>query len=255
MQPIEIFFWPTPNGIKITIACEEMGLPYKITPVNIGKGDQFKPDFLKISPNTRMPAITDPEGPDGKPISVFESGAILQYLGRSKYKGGDLYGPTERDRVAIDQWILWQNANLGPNSGQLNHFRNYAKNLGAENEAATYAINRFKNEVNKLHGVMEGALSQRKWLANDNFTLADICSWGWMRARAADEAWSKEFPRTADWIKRIGEREGVQRALEAGKVVRQTPPEQMTPEEQAERQKMLYGQTAKSIAEAAAKMS
>jgi glutathione S-transferase len=228
-----------------------MGLPYKITPVNIGKGDQFKPDFLKISPNTRMPAIIDPEGPDGKPISVFESGAILQYLGR-KYGGGDLYGPTERDRIKCDEWILWQNANLGPNSGQLNHFRNYAKNLGADVEKMQYAVDRFANEVNKLHGVMETVLKERDWLAVDHYTVADICSWGWMRARATQEEWAREFPRTADWIKRVGERDGVKRGVAAGNVVRQTPPEQMTPEEQALRQKMLFGQNAKSIADAAA---
>jgi glutathione S-transferase len=247
-EPVEIFFWPTPNGVKITIACEEMGLPYKITPVNIGKGDQFKPDFLKISPNTRMPAITDPEGPDGKPISIFESGAILQYLGR---KSGKCYGPSERERIGADQWVHWQVANLGPVSGQYNHFRNYARTLGGDPDQLKYAVDRFGNELNKLHGVMETVLAERDYIATGAFSIADIACWGWMRGAAAREEWAKEFPRTKAWFDRVAGRPGVQRGVDAGKVVRQTPPEQMTPEEQAQRQKMLFGQTAKSVADAA----
>ena len=122
-RPIDIYYWPTPNGRKITIACEEMELPYNVVFVDIGKGDQFKPEFLAISPNNRMPAIVDPEGPDSKPISVFESGAILQYLGR---KTGKLYPEGERARAEVDEWVFWQMANLGPACGQANHFRNYA---------------------------------------------------------------------------------------------------------------------------------
>lgn len=248
-EPIEIFFWPTPNGLKISIACEEMGLPYKITPINIGKGDQFKPEFLKISPNNRMPAIIDPEGPDGKPISIFESGAILQYLGR---KSGKCYGPTERDRIAADQWIHWQMANLGPNSGQLNHFRNYARTLTDDPNKLEYAVNRFRNEVNRLHGVMEMVLKERDYLATNDYSVADICSWGWMRGAVAREDFAKEFPKTKAWFDRIAERPAVKRGIEIGKTL-QKPPEQMTPEEQAQRQKMLFGQTAKSVSDAAAK--
>jgi GST-like protein len=243
-KPIEVFFWPTPNGLKISIALEEMGLPYTLTPVNIGKGDQFKPDFLKISPNNRMPAIIDPEGPDGKPISVFESGAILQYLGR---KSGKLYGPTERDRIAADEWIHWQMANLGPNSGQMNHFRNYARTLVDDPDRLEYAVTRFTNEVNRLHGVIERRVAEVDYLAGNAFSVADICSWPWMRGFAAREEWAAEFPKAKAWFDRIAERPGVKKGVEAGRTL-QKPPEQMTPEEIAQRQKMLFGQTAKSVA-------
>ena len=122
-QPIELYYWPTPNGWKVTIALEEMGLAYRIVPVNIGKGDQFKSDFLAISPNNRMPAIVDHQGPDGHPISIFESGAILQYLTR---KTGMFGGENDRQQAEIESWVMWQMANLGPVSGHHNHFRNYA---------------------------------------------------------------------------------------------------------------------------------
>ena len=148
-KPIELYYWPTPNGHKITIMLEECGLPYEIKPVNIGKGDQFKPEFLAISPNNRMPAIIDPDGPGGKPISVFESGAILQYLGR---KTGKFYPADERARVEVEQWLFWQMANLGPNAGQAHHFRNYAP------EKIHYGIDRYTNEVNRLYGVLDKRL-------------------------------------------------------------------------------------------------
>src|SRR6185437_14439300 len=131
-KPIDLYYWPTPNGFKISIMLEECGLPYKLIPVNISNGEQFKPDFLKISPNNRMPAIVDPDGPGGKPISIFESGAILQYLGR---KTGKFYPRDERKRVEVDQWLFWQMGGIGPMAGQVHHFRNYAV------ETLTYAIN------------------------------------------------------------------------------------------------------------------
>jgi GST-like protein len=135
---IELYYWPTPNGWKITIMLEELGVPYEVKFVNIGRGDQFAPDFLKIAPNNRMPAIIDPEGPGGQPISVFESGAILQYLGR---KFGKFYPADERTRVAVEEWLYWQVGGLGPMAGQANHFRNYAP------EKVEYGINRYTNEV------------------------------------------------------------------------------------------------------------
>src|SRR5918911_3282885 len=138
---IDLYYWPTPNGHKITMFLEEAGLPYTIHPVNIGKGDQFKPEFLAIAPNNRMPAIIDHEGPDGKAISIFESGAILQYLGR---KTGKFYPKDERGRVEVEQWLFWQMANLGPKAGEANHFRNYA---ASENQQ--YATQRFTNEVDR----------------------------------------------------------------------------------------------------------
>src|SRR5215475_13134301 len=167
--PIELYYWPTPNGHKITIMCEEAGIPYTIKPVNIGKGDQFTPAFLAISPNNRMPAIVDHDGPGGKPISIFESGAILQYLGR---KTGKFYPKDERGRVEVDQWLFWQMANLGPKAGEANHFRNYAAGK------LPYAIERFSNEMNRIYGVMNTRLEDREFLAG-NYSIADIACVGW----------------------------------------------------------------------------
>lgn len=150
--PIELYYWPTPNGWKITIMMEECGLPYHIRPVNIGQGEQFRPEFLAISPNNRMPAIIDPDGPGGQPISIFESGAILQYLGR---KTGQFYPVDERSRVMVDQWLFWQMGGLGPMAGQCHHFRLYAP------EKIDYAINRYTNEVNRLYGVMNRQLEKK----------------------------------------------------------------------------------------------
>src|SRR5262245_63986982 len=142
-KPIELYYWPTPNGFKISIMLEECGLPYVLKPVNISKGEQFNPDFLKISPNNRMPAIIDPQGPGGRPISIFESGAILQYLGR---KTGKFYPSEERARVAVDEWLFWQVGNLGPMAGQAHHFRIYAP------EQIPYAVNCYTNECNRPCG-------------------------------------------------------------------------------------------------------
>ena len=147
--PIDLYYWPTPNGFKISIMLEECRLPYTMIPLNITRGDQFKPEFLAISPNNRMPAIVDHDGPGGRPISVFESGAILQYLGR---KTGKFYPRDERGRVEVEQWLYWQMANLGPKAGEANHFRHYA---AAEKQL--YAIDRFTNEINRIFGVMERA--------------------------------------------------------------------------------------------------
>src|SRR6516225_5451687 len=153
---IDLYYWSTPNGWKITIMLEECGLPYNVLPVNIAKGEQFKPEFLAISPNNRMPAIVDPDGPGGRPISVFESGAILQYLGR---KTGKFYPREERARVEVEQWLFWQMGGLGPMAGQLNHFKHYAR------ETLPYAIKRYEDEVNRLYGVMNTRLKDRDFLA------------------------------------------------------------------------------------------
>src|SRR5579872_4272973 len=149
-QPIELFYWPTPNGWKISIMLEECGLPYVVRPVDISKGEQFTPEFLTISPNNRMPAIVDPDGPGGKPISVFESGAILQYLGRKTRK---FYPKDERARVLVDQWLFWQVGGLGPMAGQAGHFLLYAK------EAVPYGKKRYADEVHRLFGVLNKRLA------------------------------------------------------------------------------------------------
>jgi len=145
-RPIALYFWPTPNGWKISIALEELGLPYEVRLVDIGAGEQFAPEFLAIAPNNRMPAIVDPEGPDGAPVSIFESGAILQYLAR---KTGRFFGATERERIAVEEWLMWQMGGVGPMAGQAHHFLHYAPNL-APPQDLPYAKDRYRREVARL---------------------------------------------------------------------------------------------------------
>ncbi len=173
--PIDLYYWPTPNGWKITIALEEMGLPYTVHLVDIGKGDQFEPDFLKIAPNNRMPAIIDPDGPDGAPISIFESGAILQYLAR---KTGQFGGPTERDRIAVDQWLMWQMGGVGPMAGQAHHFLKYAPSMEPPHDLP-YAKDRYRNEVGRLYGVLDRQLAENEFVAGDFYSIADMAIWPW----------------------------------------------------------------------------
>jgi GSH-dependent disulfide-bond oxidoreductase len=202
-KPIELFFWPTPNGFKITTMLEEAGLPYVVRPVNISKGDQFKPAFLKISPNNRMPAIIDPNGPGGKSISVFESGAILQYLGR---KTGKFYPKDERRRVEVDEWLHWQMGGLGPMAGQANHFRRYAP------EKIEYGINRYTNEVRRLLGLLNKRLAKRKFVAGE-LSIADFAILGWARILKRMGQDPDEFPHLMRWIKRMEARPATKRGL------------------------------------------
>ena len=215
-EPIEIHYWPTPNGHKITIACEEMELPYRIVPVNIGAGEQFKPEFLAISPNNRMPAIIDPDGPGGRPISVFESGAILQYLAR---KTGKFYGADERNRVEVEEWLFWQMAGLGPNAGQANHFRNYAPTITADQRHIAYGAIRYTNEVHRLYGVLNGRLKGRDFVAGD-YSIADMALWPWTVGAKANAIYLDDFPHVKAWHARIAERETVVRAVEKGAELR-----------------------------------
>jgi GST-like protein len=202
-KPIEIYYWPTPNGHKVTMMCEECGLPYTIKPVNIARGDQFKPEFLKISPNNRMPAIIDPEGPGGRPISVFESGAILQYLGR---KTGKFYPADERKRVEVEEWTFWQMANLGPMAGQVNHFLRYAP------ERLEYPTNRYVNECRRLYGILEKRLATRKFICGE-LSIADFASIGWARGIERQGQDPKEFPNVMRWIADMQARPATARAL------------------------------------------
>ncbi|HEY8571300.1 glutathione S-transferase N-terminal domain-containing protein [Phenylobacterium sp.] len=240
-QPIELHYWPTPNGHKVTIALEEMGLPYEIKPVNIGRGDQFKPEFLAISPNNRMPAIVDPEGPDGQPISVFESGAILQYLGR---KTGQFYGTDERSRVAVEEWMYWQMANLGPVSGHGNHFRNYAPSMTSDQRHLAYGAIRFTNEAHRLYGVMNKQLEGREGLAGD-YSLADMITWPWVGAWKILGIHMDEFPNVKAWHARIGEREAVKRAMAKAEEIRRGPGLAASGKEAEEARKILFGQRAR----------
>ncbi len=244
-HPIELHYWPTPNGWKISIALEEMGLPYDVHWVNIGKGEQFRPEFLAISPNNRMPAIVDPDGPGGAPISIFESGAILQYIGR---KSGKLYPKDERGRANVDQWVMWQVANFGPALGQLYHFRNYAKAVVQDPAQLGYAITRFANEANRLFGVIERQLEKHAFIASDDYTIADIASWTWL-GLAHDGGELDEFPHLKSWFEKIKARPAVQkgRALGADKQV------ELASKDEDSQRAVLFGQTAGTVSAAAQK--
>ena len=204
-KPIDLHYWPTPNGWKISIALEEFGLPYDLHLVNIGAGDQFNPDFLKIAPNNRMPAIVDHEGPDGQPISIFESGAILQYLGRKHER---FYGSSERERVEVDMWLMWQMGGVGPMAGQAHHFIRYAPSLEPPQDLP-YAKDRYRNEVSRLYRVLDRRLAGRDYVAGD-YSIADMAIWPWASLWEGQEQDIGKFPNMAKWLKRIGARPAVQ---------------------------------------------
>ncbi len=204
---IDLYYWPTPNGWKITIALEEMGLPYNVHLIDIGAGDQFDPAFLKIAPNNRMPAIVDPEGPDAAPISIFESGAILQYLAR---KTGQFCGPTERDRVAVDQWLMWQMGGVGPMAGQAHHFLKYAPSMDPPNDLP-YAKTRYRGEVGRLYGVLDRQLAANRYVAGDFYSIADMAIWPWASLWEGQEQTLEDKPNLARWLDEVGERPAVQR--------------------------------------------
>ena len=205
--PIDLYYWPTPNGWKVSIALEEMGLPYALHLINIGAGDQFAPDFLKIAPNNRMPAITDPEGPDGKPISIFESGAILQYLAR---KTGRFYGESERDRVAVDQWLMWQMGGVGPMAGQAHHFLKYAPALTPPQDLP-YAKDRYRAEVARLYGVLDRQLAANRYVAGNFYSIADMAIWGWASLWEGQEQTLEDKPAMKRWLEEVGARPALQR--------------------------------------------
>ena len=206
-RPIELHYWPTPNGWKITIMLEELGAPYEVKYVNIGRGEQFTPEFLAIAPNNRMPAIVDPDGADGEPISVFESAAILMYLGR---KFGRFYPvEDERRRVQVEEWLAWQVANVGPVFGHNNHFRNYAP------EKVPYAITRFGNEAHRLYRVLDTRLAGSDFVAGD-YSIADMALIGWIKGYEAQGIDIEEFPNVRRWIDALLARPAVERALKVG---------------------------------------
>jgi len=202
-KPIELYYWPTPNGWKISIMLEECDLPYVVRPVDISKGEQFAPEFLTISPNNRMPAIVDPAGPGGRPISVFESGAILQYLGR---KTGKFYPRQERARTAVEEWLFWQMGGLGPMAGQAIHFRRYAP------APLAYAVARYSDEVNRLYGVMNTRLEQREFLAG-RYSIADMACVGWVRLAERQGQDLGQFTDLKRWYATIRVRPAVKRAF------------------------------------------
>ena len=202
--PIDVYSWATPNGHKIHIMLEECGLPYRAHPVNIGKGDQFEPAFLKISPNNKIPAITDPGGPDGKPISLFESGAILVYLAG---KTGKLLPADDRGRYAVLEWLMFQMASVGPMLGQTHHFRNYAP------EKIAYAIERYSNEARRIYGVIDKQLSTHQFIAGDSYSIADIAIFPWLRSWENQGIVLTEYPYLMQWFDGIAARPAVQRGV------------------------------------------
>ena len=202
---IDLYTWPTPNGHKVHIMLEETGLPYRVHPVDIGAGDQFKPAFLKISPNNKMPAMIDPDGPGGKPISMFESGAMLLYLAS---KTGRFLPEDLRERWSTVQWLMFQMGGVGPMLGQAHHFLGYAP------EKIPYAMNRYKNEANRLYGVIERRLGESKFIACGEYTIADMAIMPWLRFPERQGVNVDEYPKLKRWRDAIAERPAVQRALE-----------------------------------------
>jgi len=202
---IEVYSWPTPNGHKVHIMLEECGLAYRAIPIDIGAGDQFKPEFLAISPNNKMPAIVDPDGPDGQPMPLFESGAILLYLAG---KTGRFLPADTRGRYEVLQWLMFQMGGVGPMLGQVHHFRLYAP------EKIDYAINRYTNEAKRLYGVMDKRLASHAHIAGTEYTIADMAIFPWLRGAASQGIDWADFPHLKAWFDRIAARPAVQRGVQ-----------------------------------------
>jgi GST-like protein len=230
---IDLHYWPTPNGWKISIMLEECGLPYTLVPVNIGRGEQFKPEFLAISPNNRMPAIVDHDPPGGgEPVAVFESGAILIYLAE---KTGNFLPADLRGRKAALEWLMWQMGGLGPMAGQNGHFLLYAP------EQLPYAIERYGKEVNRLYGVLDAQLARSgQFVAGDAYTIADMAIFPWVRTHKAQQVVLAEFAHVERWYNALFQRPATRRGLDLGKEMR--PPKM----DDAAR-KVLFGQTAQTV--------
>ncbi len=205
-KPIELYYWPTPNGWKISIALEEMGLPYEVKLIDIGAGEQFKSEFLNISPNNRIPAIVDPDGPEGAPISVFESGAILQYLAR---KTGLFHGQNERERVAVDQWLMWQMGGVGPMAGQAHHFLKYAPAMTPPNDLP-YAKDRYRAETGRLYAILNQQLETHEFVAGDFFSIADMALWPWVSLWRGQQQILDDKPNLDRWLQAVKARPAVQ---------------------------------------------
>jgi GSH-dependent disulfide-bond oxidoreductase len=231
---IDLYYWTTPNGHKVTIFLEEAGLPYRILPVNIGKGEQFKPEFLSISPNNRIPAIVDNAPADSsRPVSVFESGAILQYLAEKtgKFLPKDLHG-----RVDVMQWLFWQMGGLGPMAGQNHHFSQYAP------EKIPYAVERYVNETNRLYSVLDKRLADREFVAGD-YSIADMASYPWVVPYERQGQKLDDFPNLKRWFETIRARPAVMRAYELAKRIN------VQPTVSEESKSILFGQTAATAAQ------
>ena len=231
---IDLHYWPTPNGHKITMFLEEAGLPYKIHPVNIATGEQFRPEFLAISPNNRMPAIVDHKPADGgAALSVFESGAILVYLAE---KTGRFQPQDARGKAKVQEWLFWQMGGLGPMAGQNHHFALYAP------EKIPYAIDRYVKETNRLYGVLNKQLAAHEYIAGD-YSIADMACYPWIVPWKRQSQDIDDFPHLKRWFEAVAARPGTQRAYKAGEAIQMLRPENLTAEQKA----MLFGQTASVV--------
>lgn len=237
-RPIQLWYWPTPNGWKISIALEEMGLPYEMKPVNIGAGEQFAPAFQAISPNGRMPAIVDPDGPDGRPLSIFESGAILQYLGM---RSGRFYPQDPRGKAEVDQWLFWQAGGLGPMAGQTHHFRQYAPAMTLDQRHLAYGVRRYTDETNRLYGVLDRRLDGREYVAGD-YSIADMAIWPWILPALQGQDLA-DFPNLKAWHARVGGRAAVVAGRAVGDQLRRNLGASGKEAERA--RKVLFGQRAR----------
>jgi GST-like protein len=235
---LDLHYWPTPNGKKVTILLEELGLPYRIVPCNIGKGDQFTNEFLAIGPNNRMPALVDHEpAGGGAPIAIFESGAIMLYLAE---KAGRFFPQDPRGKWEVTQWVIWQMANQGPKTGEYGHF----KRLGDSQGDQSYAVRRFADEVHRLYGVLNNRLYDRPYLAGDDYTIADMICYPWTANWKNHEIDIDDFKYFKRWFDGIAARAAVERgmAVTAGPT---EDPATLPPEERARRIKLLYNQRAR----------
>jgi GST-like protein len=240
---IDVHYWPTPNGKKVTILLEELGVPYRIAPVHIGRGDQFEGDYLKISPNNRMPAIvdTEPKG-GGAPISVFESGAIMMYLAEKEAR----FWPQDvRGRYEVVQWVMWQMANQGPKFGERGHFARAPESAGD----LTYARRRFNDEVHRLYGVMNNRLYDRRYLAGDDYTIADMISYPWTASWQLQGIDLEEFKYFKRWFDELSARPAVQKGMAVTTGGPVEDPASLPPQEQERRRKLLYNQRARPAPE------
>ena len=234
---IDVHYWPTPNGKKVTILLEECGLPYKIVPVNISRGDQFSDMFLGISPNNRMPAIVDhePKG-GGKPIAIFESGAIMMYIAE---KAGRFWPQDTRQKYEVAQWLIWQMANQGPKLGECGHFRR----LGDREGDQSYAVRRFTDEANRLYGVLNNRLYDRRYLAGDEYTIADMISYPWTVNWKAQGQDIEEFKHFKRWFDELSERPALKRGMAVGADL-PPDPNSLSDEQRAAIRKRMYNQRA-----------
>ncbi len=235
---IDLHYWPTPNGKKVTILLEELGIDYKVVPCNIGRGDQFTEEFLTIGPNNRMPALVDhdPIG-GGEPITVFESGAMMMYIAE---KTGRFWPQDPRQKYEVCQWVMWQMANQGPKLGECGHFRRLGEGQGDQ----SYAVRRFTDEANRLYGVLNIRLYDRRYIAGDEYTIADMISYPWCAGWENQGQDIEEFVYFKRWFEEVGERPGVKRGMEAGDDLREDF-SKLSPEEIERRQSMLYNQRAR----------